>query len=121
MKILLALSDDLNFQNISSGLTRRGFDIIHVKHADELESVYAAGTLFDLLLFSTNLPGLLSFDPVIKGRNLYPETPFFLFMSEISLQSMRLAEFLKFNEVIRNPVEFTDLEQLIIKHLQALQ
>ncbi len=42
-------------------------------------------------------------------------------MSEISLYSLRLAEFLKLNEVIRYPVDITYLDQLIIKYLQVLQ
>lgn len=117
--ILLASSKNEYFIGIANHLSKMGCIVTSVGHTRELESVYAQRPLLSLILFCTDLSGLQNFDLVAKGRSLYPDVPFFLFMSEISLYSLRLAEFLKLNEVIRNPVAINDLEQLVIKYLKT--
>lgn len=118
-RILLVSSNNDYFKDIADHLSRMGCKITTVSHALELEILYSEKPSLSLFLFSTDLTGLQNFDLVVKGRNLYPDTPFFLFMSEISLHSLRLAEYLKLNEVIRNPVDINVLEQLIIKYLKT--
>ncbi len=74
--ILLASSSSDYFKGIANHLKQMGCKVTPVHHTTDLEMLYAEKPSISLFIFSTDLPGLLSFDLVIKGRELYPERLF---------------------------------------------
>ena len=106
---------------IRGHLSEMGYNLYCPDDLEELRLILRVHPRVDFVIFSSDLPGLENLIPVRNIRENYPATPILLLMNSINIETMRLANIMGCNEVIKDPVSTRELDLILSKYFAKSQ
>jgi DNA-binding NtrC family response regulator len=106
---------------IRGHLSEMGYKLYCPADIAELRLILLMHPRVDFVIFSSDLPGLENLIPVRNIRENYPATPILLLMNSINIETMRLANIMGCNEVIKDPVSARELDLILSKYFAKSQ